>query len=74
MTPSIKVGDKCIYVMEFDSDTSYTPNIGPAIVAKVNSNGNPDLVVLTLNGIFFKANVLLGSPTQRSTYHLIDPA
>jgi hypothetical protein len=71
MTPLIKVGQVVMYTMEFDSDLSYSPNVGPAMVAKVHSNGNPDLVILTINGVFFKTDVPFGSPEIRASWHLL---
>jgi hypothetical protein len=65
----MNVGDIVIYVDEFDADTSYSPNIGPAIVTKINSPGNLDLAVFSLNGFFYKTGVVQGEPTERRTWH-----
>lgn len=63
-------GSMVLYVAEFDADTSYSPNIGPAIVTKVNADGTLDLVVFVLNGMFYKEGVKQGEPTERMTWHL----
>lgn len=60
-----KVGDMVIYTMEFDSDKSYSPNVGAALVTKVNSDGSLDLAVFALNGMFYKFDVKQGAVGAR---------
>lgn len=60
-----KVGDTVVYCMEFDADESYSPNIGPALVTKVNKDGSIDLVIFAENGMFFKENILKGEVGER---------
>lgn len=65
----MKVGDIVIYTMEFDSDLSYTPNVGPSVIAKINQDGSLDLAVFALNGLFYKLSVQQGLPGVRQTWH-----
>lgn len=62
-------GDIVLYVCEFDADPSYSPNVGPAIVTKVNDDGSLDLAVSVMNGQFFKLNIQKGEATMRETWH-----
>jgi hypothetical protein len=70
----VKVGSVVSYVMEWDSDTSYSPNIGPAIVTKINDDGMSgvgntlDLVVFAMNGMFYKFSAKEGDPKTRMTW------
>lgn len=50
----IKKGSTVLYVALFDADKSETPNINPAIVTKVQADGSLDLVVHSINGVYFK--------------------
>lgn len=65
----MQVGNIVLYVDEFDSDKSYSPNMGPALVTKVHSNGELDLAVFAQNGMFFKTQVKQGAVDERRTWH-----
>lgn len=64
-----KKGDTVLYTCEFDADSSYSPNVGPALVTKVNADGSLDLAIFVLNGQFFKCAVMQGQPGDRMTWH-----
>lgn len=69
----MKKGDVVLFVCHFDSDTEETPNINPATVTKVQRDGSLDLVVHSINGVYFKAGVN-GSDdkTARGTWHEVE--
>lgn len=64
----MKQGDMVIYVCEFDADDSYSPNLAPGIVTKVNNDGTLDLMVFFMNGSFMKLNCKEGCPNERMTW------
>jgi len=64
-----KQGDIVIYIMEVDTDDSYSPNTGPAIVTKVNGDFSLDLMVFSMNGSFFKQGVKKGDSVTRETWY-----
>lgn len=71
----MKIGDIVQYVMEFDADKSYTPNVGPAIVTKVLPDSAGKMTVLDLwimfpQGFFIKLQVPQGDGTARETWFL----
>jgi len=65
-----KKGDTVFFVDLFDYDLSETPNVHPAIVTKVRSDGSLDLFVMFMTGTFHKTAVPQGAPDQRGTWHL----
>lgn len=62
-------GDSVLYVDEFDSDQSYSPNISVGLVVKVYPNNVFDLVVFFSEGFFVKRQVPMGGPNDRMTWH-----
>ena len=64
-----KKGDIVLYVCEFDSDSSYSPNVLPGIVVKVNLDDTLDLVVHGINVEFYKEGVKRDDIKSRQTWH-----
>lgn len=63
-------GDVVLYVCLFDADTSESPNINPATVTKIQSDGSVDLVVHSINGTYFKEGAKKSEDkTARGTWH-----
>lgn len=69
----MKQGDIVIYVCEFDSDESYSPNTAPAVVVKVHKDDKLDIVCFVDDGSFHKRDVSKAqSAEDREVWRLKD--
>ncbi len=64
-----KKGDVVLYVDEFDADKSYSPNVSPAVIAKLYDDNSADLFVMFSEGHFSKMRVPMGDANTRMSWY-----